>query len=314
MKKLFTLCLASFLITQTILAQRESSRPVPPSTKIPDPVLVWGGLDTSVKGSDGNPYIGITLGIYNYAQFPAMLFTRDSTLPPCGTTVAAARAWLRVYDAQGNKEIYIHCGLNSPTEMRTFSFNVKRENLPRRIYVVIDDRAARKSYKSNCINAANGEACTDSPIINANNIKIGKGIEKINPEALKLLKPDLRVTDIYASDDNNLVTVIIKNNCKGEVTASFPVSLYIRENYDPKSKTVFSRTRTMNTKLPAGYSTPVEFNISEFSKGKDIFNTYVFEILIDSANLIDESKETNNTVTFKGKKVSNFPELPCDGK
>ncbi len=158
MKKLFTFCLASFFITQTILAQRESARPVPPPTKFPDPVLIWKAVEP-VKGSDGNPYIGITLGIYNYAQFPAILFTRDSTLPPCGATVAAARAWLRVYNAQTNQEIYNYCGMNSPSELRTFSFNVKRENLPAQVYVVVDDRAAKKTYKSNCIKTANGKPC-----------------------------------------------------------------------------------------------------------------------------------------------------------
>src|SRR5689334_12577002 len=119
MKKLFTLCLASFLITQTILAQRESTL-----TTFTNPILIWKSVEP-VKGSDGNPYIGITLGIYNYVHFPAILFTRDSTLPPCGSNVAAARAWLRIYDAQSNKEIYNYCGMNSPSELRTFSFNVK---------------------------------------------------------------------------------------------------------------------------------------------------------------------------------------------
>ncbi len=256
-----------------------------------------------VKGSDGNPYIGITLGIYNYAQFPAILFTRDSSLPPCGTTAAAARAWLRVYDAQSNKEIYTYCGMNSPSELRTFSFNVKRENLPARVYVVIDDRAAKKTYKSNCINAANGEACTSMPVINGGNINVGKEIGKIHPKQFEILIPDLIITNVWVSEDNNRITVRVKNNCKGDVAGSFPVNLYIHETADPKSKVLFGQARKITAKLTAGVTGYVEFDISQYSKGKDIFATNSYEILVDSGNYISEANEKNNTITSKIKTI-----------
>jgi hypothetical protein len=308
MKKIFVLCLASFLIGQTILAQPETSAPV----EIPDPVLVWRNVET-VKGSDGNPYIGITLGISNYAQFPAILFAKDSTLPPCGSNTAASRAWLRVYDAQSNKEINNYCRMNTASELRTFSFNVKRENLPSRVYVVVDDRAAKKTYKSNCINPMNGEACASAPIINGGNINIGKGIEKIRPHQFEVLQPDLVITNIWVSEDNNRVTVRVKNNCKGDVTASFPVNLYIHETADPKSKVLFGQARKITAKLTAGVTGYVEFDISQFSKGKDIFATNSYEILVDSGNYIEETNEKNNTITSKVKTIDITVDL-CSGK
>src|SRR5262249_2153616 len=41
----------------------------------------------------------------------------------------------------------------------TFSFNIRRDNLPQQVYVVIDDRASKKAYRSNCVQTRNGESC-----------------------------------------------------------------------------------------------------------------------------------------------------------
>jgi hypothetical protein len=306
------LLIVFFSLALPTLAQRTADRPVG-KTEIPDPVLEWKSVNANAKGSDGKPYIEITVGITNYNQFMDVLFARAPELPPCGDNKNASRTWLLVYNAQSKQQIYSYCALGKASDLGTLSFLVAREKLPAEIYVSLEDRAAKKTYQSNCVNTITGKSCNTSATINASNITIGK-IDKVNPAQFNVLKPDLIITYIWFSDDNNRLTVRLKNNCKGKVDASFPVNLYVREGYDPKSKTVFSQAKTVNTKLPAGFSTDIEFNIAQFSKGSDIFANYVFEILLDSSNLIDESKETNNKTTFKGKTVNIFPELPCDGK
>jgi hypothetical protein len=315
MKRLFfscTLLIVFLSFALSVFAQRTTERPVS-KTESPNPVLEWRSVNVNAKGSDGKPYIEITVGITNYTQFADALFVRAPELPPCDDNKNASRTWLLIYNAQSGQQIYSYCGLGKAVDLRTLSFLIAREKLPAEIYVVLEDRAARKTYQSNCVNAMNGKPCSTSATINAGNITIGK-IDKINPAQFKVLKPDLLITHIWVSDDNNRLTVRLKNNCKGDVGASFPLNLYVREGYDQKSKTVFSQARTVNTKLPAGFSTDMEFDISQFSKGNNIFANYVFEILIDSGNYIDESKETNNKITFKGKTVNLFPDLPCDGK
>jgi hypothetical protein len=306
-RKLFSciLLILFFSIGKDALAQR--------TKEIPNPVLEWKSVNANAKGSDGKPYIEITVGITNYIQFTDVLFARAPELPPCGNNKNASRTWLLVYNAQSKQQIYSHCAIGKAADLRSLSFLVEREKLPAEIYILLEDRAGKKTYQSNCINAMNGKPCSTSATFNAGNITVGK-IDKINPAQFKVLKPDLIVTNIWFSDDNNRLTFRLKNNCKGDVSASFPINLYVRENYDVKSKTLFSQAKSVNTKLPAGSSTDVEFDISQFSKGSNIFANYVFEILLDSGNYIDEMKETNNKVTFKGKTVNLFPELPCDGK
>jgi hypothetical protein len=312
-KLLSCILLITFLIVgKEALAQRTTERPAG-KTEIPNPVLEWRSVNANAKGSDGKPYIEITVGITNYSQFSDVLFARAPELPPCGDNRNASRTWLLIYNAQSKQQIYSYCAIGKAVDLRSLSFMVAREKLPAEIDVVLEDRAGKKTYQSNCVNTMNGKSCSTSATINAGNITVGK-IDKVNPAQFNLLKPDLLITNIWFSDDNNRLTVRLKNNCKGDVGASFPVNLYVRESYDSKSKTVFTQAKTVNTKLPAGFSTDIEFDISQFSKGSNIFANYVFEILLDSGNYIDESKETNNKTTFKGKTVNLFLELPCDGK
>jgi hypothetical protein len=73
--------------------------------------------------------------------------------------------------------------MNSPSELRTFSFNAKREDLPHQVYVVVDDRAAKKIYKSNCIKTANGEPCdqtlTGTPVLAAPSVSPATAFQTI---------------------------------------------------------------------------------------------------------------------------------------
>jgi hypothetical protein len=163
MRKLLCILMLTTCAAISAEAQRTATevgmRPAPVAARIPNPVLVWKGLDVNVKGSDGNSYIGLSLGVSNYAEFPALLFTSAPELPACGENKAAARAWLRVFDAKTNKLLYSFCGMASSTEMRTFSFNMERAQLPAEVYVVLEDRAAKKTFQSNCLKTADGKPC-----------------------------------------------------------------------------------------------------------------------------------------------------------
>jgi hypothetical protein len=139
----------------------QGTRPASKEFSVPRPVLVWRGLDTNVKGSDGKSYVGVTLGVSNYASYPAVLFARAPELPPCGANASASRSWLRVYARQTQKEVYSYCALSGPSELRAFSFNVARADLPAEVYVVLEDRAAGRRYHSNCLKTASGKACDE---------------------------------------------------------------------------------------------------------------------------------------------------------
>ena len=82
-----------------------SPRPAGES-KVPRPLLVWRGLDATAKGSDGKPYVGVSLGVSNYAAYPESLFAPAPELPACGANAAAARTWLRIFDAVTGREVY----------------------------------------------------------------------------------------------------------------------------------------------------------------------------------------------------------------
>jgi len=138
-------------------------RPAEAGAKVPRPVIVWKGLDATVKGSDGKPYVGVTLGVSNYAAFPEALFAQAPELPPCGANASAARSWLRIYDAATGKEVYAFCAMSKPSEMRTFSFNVARAELPAEVYVELEDRAAKQRHRSNCLKTADGSPCDKGP-------------------------------------------------------------------------------------------------------------------------------------------------------
>ena len=144
-------------------AEVRTRQAAPAELKVPRPLLNWRGLDATVKGSDGKPYVGITLGVTNYAAFPSILFERAPELPPCGENRSAARSWLRVFDVATRKEIYNYCALAGPSEMRTFSFNVARAALPSGVYVVLEDRATGRRHSSNCVSTADGTPCKQGP-------------------------------------------------------------------------------------------------------------------------------------------------------
>lgn len=170
------------------------SRPQPGAAEfsVPRPVLVWKGLDASVKGSDGKSYVGVTLGVSNYASYPAVLFARAPELPPCGANASASRSWLRVYARRTQKEVYSYCALSGPSELRTFSFNVARAELPAEVYVVLEDRAARRRYHSNCLKTAGGGAC-DEP---------GGGLVGTEVLAAPAVTPEAGFQTVHGRDPN----------------------------------------------------------------------------------------------------------------
>jgi hypothetical protein len=169
MKSFLTLLMLVAFIAIDASAQRTTTelggRPAPIVARIPNPALTWYGLDVNAKGSDGKPYIRVNLGITNYNEFPDLLLARSPELPACGQNQSAARSWLHIVDAKTKKEIYSYCAMSSRFELRTFSFNVERAELPSQVYVELEDRAGKKSYQSNCLKTSDGKPCETNIVV-----------------------------------------------------------------------------------------------------------------------------------------------------
>lgn len=123
-------------------------------------IITWGPQDNCQKTypdpslrfdrqeADGKVYISVhNWKLYAY---DAELFRKAPDLPPCGANTNSARTWVDIYNADTNARIYGFCTLNSYTELKSLWF---KPSTPKgRVYIIINDRACKKTYKSNIIN------------------------------------------------------------------------------------------------------------------------------------------------------------------
>jgi hypothetical protein len=304
LKKMLCLSFTILCVAGAALAQGSDT---------PNPVLIWKSASPTT-GSDGQSYIGITLGISNYAKYGSEMFAVAPQLPPCGSNKNASRSWLNVYDAGTGKQIYAYCAVNGSSMLRTFSFNLKRENVPQGIYVVLDDRASNKTYKSNCVGTLDGKPCQSAgggtAVGKMDGGAIGPGNLDVNPSQFKVAKPDLRVVDFYLESNNNIVHARIKNACKAPVTASFPIVLIIYEGKTNDTKAIFSQTKRLQS-LAGEFHADVAFDITAVAKGKDIRGKHLIVVEVDSGNYIEEGNEKNNKFGISSPNQANWPEPPC---
>ncbi len=114
--------------------------------RFPNPVITFDHQD-----AEGRVYIPVT----NWAVYPNDLFRAAPELPPCGANANSARAWVDIYDATTNARIYGFCALGTNADLKTIWFKPTSPN--GRVYIVINDRACKKTYRSNVV--AYGE-CT----------------------------------------------------------------------------------------------------------------------------------------------------------
>lgn len=94
------------------------------------------------------------------------MFAAAPDLPACGSNKNSSQTWLDIYNLANDKRIYGFCGITKGEEMKSLSFNVKREEIPECIYITLTDRRTKKVLKNNAIGFTNDnkEQCKEKPI------------------------------------------------------------------------------------------------------------------------------------------------------
>ncbi|MCX6580394.1 MAG: hypothetical protein NT166_09435 [Candidatus Aminicenantes bacterium] len=106
----------------------------------PNPIIKFDHKDAA-----GRIYIPVT----NWAVYPNEMFRQAPELPPCGANANSSRTWVDIYNADTNAKIYGFCVFNSNDGLTKIWF---MPGAPKgRVYIILNDRACRKSYKSNII-------------------------------------------------------------------------------------------------------------------------------------------------------------------
>lgn len=130
-----------------------------------NPVLEWKDFNADAKGSDGKTYMGITFAVSNWSSFSDSMFAAAPDLPACGLNKNSSQTWLDIFNYANNKRIYGFCALGKAEDMKSLSFNVKREGMPDCIYITLTDRRTKKTVKSNPIRYTNNTPCEIKPKI-----------------------------------------------------------------------------------------------------------------------------------------------------
>lgn len=117
---------------------------------VPTPQLAFVGTeDDTVLG---DPFTRYWLTVTNRSVYPQELFDPAPDLPPCGLNQNASRAWVNIYDGQGQRLITF-CGLSSPEDLNGIWFGVwQGDSPPASVYIDLNDRRRDKTYTSNVIN------------------------------------------------------------------------------------------------------------------------------------------------------------------
>ncbi|HSE34107.1 MAG TPA: hypothetical protein VLA93_21215 [Pyrinomonadaceae bacterium] len=127
-----------FVLTAAIATQAQ---------KIPNPVLYMTHVEYNVI--NGKEFVRYHYDIENKDQFPASLFARAPSLPPCGSNTNASRTWIDFYDQQG-KRLNGFCAIGSPSQLSNLWFALESNVVPPSwVYVEFTDRQTNTKYKSN---------------------------------------------------------------------------------------------------------------------------------------------------------------------
>jgi len=108
--------------------------------KYPNPQIKFDHID-----KEGRVYIPVV----NWAAYSNEMFRSAPELPPCGLNTNSSRTWVDIYDADTNNRIYGFCAFNSNDDLKTIWFLSKAKK--GRVYIILQDRACKKNYKSNTI-------------------------------------------------------------------------------------------------------------------------------------------------------------------
>ncbi len=127
------------------------------SLEVPTPVIAIEGTEEYTVS--GNVYIRYKLDVTNHSSIPDELFAPSPDLPPCGMNTNSARAWVDIYNGDGQR-LYGFCALGSAASLNDIWFAVEKgATPPEEVYIVIDDRRCDVQYKSNTVNVPSYAEC-----------------------------------------------------------------------------------------------------------------------------------------------------------
>jgi hypothetical protein len=116
--------------------------------EVPNPILVFEGR--TLRSPDVNPYYEYDFDVQNWYEFPAEYFAPAPDLPPCGLNTSAARAWVDIYRANGQR-LYGFCAFESPEDLRRIWFTLPASEPPPDVYILIKDRECNLYHYSNVV-------------------------------------------------------------------------------------------------------------------------------------------------------------------
>jgi hypothetical protein len=115
--------------------------------ELPEPELAF--LGTEEYSTAHGDFVRYRLSVENRDEYPAALFAPAPHLPPCGVNASAARAWVNIFDGDGNR-IYGFCALGDPENLGDLWFAVPAgDHPPRTVYITIEDRECDRVVGSN---------------------------------------------------------------------------------------------------------------------------------------------------------------------
>ena len=137
-----TMILPSMACALLVIAQGTLATP-----PLPNPILVFVGGERVVVA--GKETIRYTFDVFNKDAYPAEMFAVAPSLPPCGTNTKAARTWVDIYNARGER-LNGFCALGKPSDLGKIYFSLPADAVPPSwVYIELNDRQTSAKYKSN---------------------------------------------------------------------------------------------------------------------------------------------------------------------
>jgi hypothetical protein len=146
----FVIFLAVALIGATQTQTLQLSRAKDDCTKrYPNPQIKFDHQD-----SDGRVYIPVV----NWSSYDNAMFRKAPDLPPCGLNKNSARTWVDIYNADTNQRVYGFCAFGANSDLQKIWFKSSAKS--GRVYIILNDRACQKNYRSNTLIWGLQDDCT----------------------------------------------------------------------------------------------------------------------------------------------------------
>jgi len=142
--KNFTRRVIFLVMACAVVFATQRSLAAPP---LPNPILTFVGRELVVVA--GKETIRYTFDVFNKDAYPAEMFAAAPSLPPCGTNTKAARTWVDIFGARGDR-LNGFCALGKPSDLSKIYFSLPADAVPPSwVYIELNDRQTSTKYKSN---------------------------------------------------------------------------------------------------------------------------------------------------------------------